>query len=208
MNWMTLRMAAVPSFRDLHEESRPQAGSSLRRLSLELLEPALAAGGATADFGAVLAELADAHLFTEERHSAEQRLLAAREHPTDPGPDDRPSQRFTVGLDDQQGTVLWLPDDADDARQDVQVFAGPEGGPVARLRMTGELGPEHARVTAVQRLEAAACADGPCVEWMARCGGDGCACHKFRVRGEQVRRRLLVTGGGRKGIAILQCDLD
>jgi hypothetical protein len=208
MNWMTLHMAAMPSFRDLHEESRPQAGSNLRRLPLELLEYSLALQGVKADFGAVREELADAHLFTEERHAAEQRLFAAREFPSGEAPD-RPSQRFTVGLDDQQGTMLWLPDDADDEHQDIQVFAGPEGGPVSRMRMTGEIDLDHARVTSVERLEPAACADGPCVEWMAQCGGDGCTCHKYRVRGEQVRRRLLQAGGGgRKSIAILQCDLD
>ena len=105
---MTLRMAAMPSFRDLREESRPQAESNLRRLPLELLEYALTIQGVKADFGAVLEELADAHLFTEERHAAEQRLFAAREFPTGEAPD-RPSQRFTVALTTSKGRCCGCP---------------------------------------------------------------------------------------------------
>jgi hypothetical protein len=205
MNWLTLRMAALDSFGGLHEVGVPRPDSSLRRLPFRLVEQALVDSFIKVDLSPVEDSIGDAHLFTEDLESASRRMGAARIVTAAGLPTDRPL-RFTTGLVDGAGTVLYLPDDDSDVL-DLQLFTGPESGPIERLRFTGEITLEAAHPTEVRQEAPQACADGPCAEWMERCGGDGCFCHKFvdvedRVR-DRIRRAL--QGAERHEPSLLNC---
>jgi hypothetical protein len=205
VNWLTLRMATLDSFNSLHDRGIPHADSSLRRLPFWLVEQALIDTETKADFSSIKDSISDAHLYSEDFQSATRRISEARIVPAAVLPTQGPL-RFTAGLADGVGTVLYLPDDDSD-ETDVQLFAGPESGPIARLRITGELAVDSAHLTEVYRQPPQACADGPCAEWMARCGGSGCFCHKFPDVEDRLRDRLRRAwpGAERHRPTVLKC---
>jgi hypothetical protein len=205
VNWLTLRMAGLDSFGSLHDGGVPHEDSSLRRLPFWLVEQALIESGTEVDFGLIRNSISDAHLYSEDLQSATRRIGEARIVLAAVFPTEEPL-RFTTGLIDGAQTVLYLPDDDTD-EPDVQLFAGPESGPIARLRIRGDLALDSAHLTELDRQAPQACADGPCVEWMSGCGGGDCFCHKFPDVEDRLRDRLRRAwpGAERHRPAVLKC---
>jgi hypothetical protein len=206
VNWLTLRLAALDSFDALYGPGEPRPGSPLRRVAFGPVQEALAATGSSGDFEAVGDVLAAAHLYAEPLDAARDRLSRAE---PDKAPDrgDAPFT-FTVALGDPSGIVLYLPDDDDNERVDVQLFADARGGRTERLRLTGDIGRDEARPTEARLESPVGCADGPCTEWNAGCGGDGCRCRAFESEAYRVFERLraaLGVGASRHGITTLKC---
>jgi|SRR3954454_6195027 hypothetical protein len=176
-----MQVAAIDSFELLHERAEIQPGTPLRRVPIDLVLDTIAA---TLDLGAVTDILPDAHLYTETREAAEYRFGQAV--PAAPGVTPGP---YTVGLLHPEGPAVYLPDDGGEVFE-LQLFAGLPGAPTARWRADGDFGDAHARPESVRLETPDACADGPCAEWTAGCGGDGCSCQKFIEEAENVARRL------------------
>jgi hypothetical protein len=171
-----------------------------------LVEQALIDSGTRADFSSIRDSISDAHLYSEDLQSATRRISEARSVSGATFPTQGPL-RFTAGLADGVGTVLYLPDDDSDDL-DLQLFSGAESEPIDRLRITGEFTPDSAHLTRVNHQTPQACAEGPCVEWIKRCGGNGCFCHKFPDVENRLRdriRRAIWHRAEQFGPAALKC---
>jgi hypothetical protein len=106
---------------------------------------------------------------------------------------------FTVAIDDESGSILYLPQDTDTGSEDFQLFTfvRPTGvgagsgdrGRLARLRGLGAFGDGYAIVEVVETIEPEACSDGPCAEWGEGCG-EGCRCQRFEVPAPPGRGRV------------------
>jgi hypothetical protein len=205
VNWLTLRLAALDSFDALYGRGEPCPDSPLRRVAFDQVEDALRATRSSSEFAPVLEALDGAHLYTESADAARERL--ARAEPAPSPPPGGPPLTFTVALADPGGHVLYLPDDDQD-HLEVQLFAEAPEGVTGRLRLDGDIDPDHAHLTRVRGEAPVGCADGPCSEWNAGCGGDGCRCRLFESEARRVFERLRVAlgvGATRHGIHILKC---
>jgi hypothetical protein len=207
MNWLTSRVAELPSFADLHQSGYTREGSNLRRVPLKYVLDELAGSGIQIAIGRVEDRLSDACLYSEDSISAAQRLARAQEFV---GEDlSRQPRLFTVALEDSDGNVVYLPD-SDTDEQDFQLFIGDAlERPTARLQLLGALSAGYANIEAARLLEdEGPCADGPCIEWGDECGPPGCRCHRFPDSEARVRLRLARSLSLRRSplqVAVLKC---
>ena len=192
MNWLTSRMAELPSFGNLHENGQSIGEIPIRVLPFNYIEDALRNVGVVIDLSKVGIQASDLHLYTEDYSFAAPRPGIAPVAAV-VGPSAVPSL-FTTVLDDRQGTGLYLPDDDSD-NQDIQFFTSDERRRIGRVHLTGELTSASASLTSVRRQEPGPgdCPDGYCTERVGAACGNRCHCREYPDAARKVRGRLAQT---------------
>lgn len=192
MNWLTSRLAELPSFRELYERGQFIGDIPIRLVPLEYIQDALSGIDAQMTFGGVPEELTSGfHLYAEDYSGVAPKPgwapVAANDRPIAD-----PSFWFTTVLDDKQGTGLYLPDDDSD-EQDVQFFTRGGFQRIGRVHLFGGLTPNSASLVSVQQQDPlpGGCSDGYCTERVGTVCGDGCHCREFPDAALRVRGRLI-----------------
>ncbi len=194
MNWLTSRLAELPSFRELYERGQFIGDIPIRMVPLESIEDALSGIGGQMTFGGLPEGLTSGfHLYTEDYSFAAPKpgwapVASNGRQIADP------SFWFTTVLDDRQGTGLYLPDDDSD-EQDVQFFTRDGSQRIGRVHLSGELTSNSAALVSVRQQDPLPgdCSDGYCTERLGTACGDGCHCREFPDEALRVRGRLIRT---------------
>jgi len=171
MNWLTEQLAHRPDdFAFLAEIAQTEDGSTLRRVRYPGLLEAL--GDVTVVGQEGDPALAEAFALLEDADAARTRRERAA------STDEPLPSSFTLAVQDSNGSVLYLPDEAEE-RTSLQLFAAFDDQ-LMRVRADGSFDGMHAALERVVTIKSVGpCPDGPCV-WGASCG-NGCVCTKYEM---------------------------